>query len=400
MTSWTQFEGDHRHAGVRRDVTDPRWVTVAWTADLVGHVGSPVLDRDTVFVGTRRGNCYAFDRETGHRRWVFETTAATEPAPIVTREHLYLGTDDGTIYALDPATGEQHWATTVPAQLTAAPVYSGETGDLSVGHEDGLTALDGTSGRERWTTETETAVTGSPAIADDGELERDRQIQDLGLDQLDRNNADTSPLPSERERRSWDGPRLYAATEGGTVECLEARTGTELWSAPTNGDVPAGPTIAGGRVYVADDGGTLLALNADTGQTWFTYSISDEFTSGVTVLTQDEATIVGAADGYAHVTDTTVGRRKRRGWLFSKKGVALDGTVSASPVVAGTILCVGDTTGSLYGIDLADDWSHRWHTQLEGAITNTPALAEQRLYVASGDRLTCFEWSPADASTS
>ncbi|ELY97860.1 outer membrane protein assembly factor BamB family protein [Natrialba asiatica] len=400
MTSWTQLSGDYRHTGVRRDATGPRQIDAAWTADLVGRVGSPVLDRDAVFVGTRRGNCYAFDRETGHRRWVFETTAATETAPIVTRDRLYFGTDDGTIYALDPATGDQYWATAVPAPLTATLVYSDATGDLYAGHENGLTALDGTSGGERWTTETETAATGSPAIGDDRELERDQQIRDLGLERLDRNHADTSSLHSERERRTWDGPRLYAATAGGTVECLGTETGTVIWSAPTNGDVPAGPTIAGGRVYVADDGGTLLALNADTGQTWFSYSIADEFTSGVAVLAEEGMTIVGAADGYAHVTDTTVGRRKRRGWLFSKKGVALDGTVSASPVIAGTVLCVGDTTGSLYGIDLADDWSHRWHAALEGAITNAPALADQRLYVGSDDRLTCFEWPSDDASTS
>jgi len=102
--------------------------------------------------------------------------------------------------------------------------------------------------------------------------------------------------------------------------------------------------------------------------------------------------VAGAADGYVHVTDTTVGRRKLRGWLFSRKGVELDGPIRSCPVVVGDILCVGDASGSLYGIDV-DDSEPRWHVALDDAVTGTPAVAPGRLYVGCDDgQLYSLEW--------
>ncbi|ADD05403.1 PQQ repeat protein [Natrialba magadii ATCC 43099] len=430
MTEWTQCEGDEQRSGVRRAVSDPVRVEAGWTADLVGTVGPPVLDRDTVFVGTDRGNCYAFDRETGRRRWVVETMTATDTAPVRTRDRLFFGTTDGTIHAVDPATGEQYWQLELPTSLTTPLLYA--DGDLYAGHEDGLTAiataagdeveafdLDGDNGEAveepgtvRWTVETDTPVTGAPVIARPPETGRERaplqeqtarpsfdaelepeSDQNLGQE-LDGSMElnDSIDIDTESDE-PWDSPRIYAATADEHVHCLASDDGEGIWTAPTNDVATNALTVADGRVYVADAGGTLLALNAGTGQTWFTYTITGGFTSSATVLTDEGTTLVGANDGYAHVTDTTFGRRKLRGWLFSKKGVALDGEVQASPVVAGDVLCVGDTTGSLYGLDLTDDCDHLWHHGFEDPITATPAVGDGELFVGTGDRLVQLEWS-------
>ncbi|ELZ02924.1 pyrrolo-quinoline quinone [Natrialba chahannaoensis JCM 10990] len=428
MTDWIQCEGDEQRSGVRRTVTDPVRVEEGWTTDLIGTAGPPVLDRDTVFVGTDRGNCYAFDQETGRRRWVVETMAATETAPVVTRERLFFGTADGTIHAVDPATGNQYWQLELPAPLTTALLYV--DGDLYAGHEDGLTAIATAAGDEvdafeldddgepaeepgavRWTVETDAPVTGAPVIARPPEREQEtaplqestapefeselnhEADPDLGQE-LDGSMElnDSIDIDTESDE-SWDSSRIYVATADERVLCLASDDGEGVWAAPTNGVATNALTVADGRVYVADAGGTLLALNAGTGQTWFTYSITAGFTTGATVLTAEGTTIIGANDGYAHVTDTTFGRRKLRGWLFSKKGVALDGEVQAEPVVAGDVLCVGDTTGSLYGLDLTDDCDHLWHHGFEEAITATPAVGDGELFVGTGDRLVQLEWS-------
>jgi outer membrane protein assembly factor BamB len=385
VSDWNQFKGDPRNSGLRRDLEGPDRVAEAWTADLAGAPGSPVLDRDTVYVGTDRGNCYALERATGRRRWVFETAVATDAAPVVTRDRLYLGTGDGTVRALDPATGERRWRTDLPGSIAGPPALS--DGRLYAGHEDGLSALEAGTGAEDWTHETESAVVGAPAVADGRERDRRRATA--------REPTDPSLLDADRGRdpdRRWDGARAFVATAYGSVLALEAETGAEVWTSPTDGTVAAGPTVAADRVYVADDAGTTLAVDAGTGGSWFTYEIDDAFTTSPTVLAAAETTFVGAADGYLHVTDTTVGRRKLRGWLFSRTGVELDGPVRSCPVVVGDVLCVGDATGSLYGIDV-DDPEPRWHVALEGAVAGTPAVADERLYVGSDDgRLTCLEW--------
>lgn len=356
MTDWNQFKGDPQHSGLRRDLEGPHRVSEAWSADLVGPVGSPVLDYDTVFVGTARGNLYAFDRKTGHRRWVFETLDAIDATPVVTDQHVYAGTDDGAIYALDLTTGDRVWQADLPPLRSA---LSASNGYLYVGHASGLSALEVETGEPAWTYATESPVVGCPAITSNPE-------------------------------------RVYAGTEGGRVHCLEA-TGDEVWTAPTDGAVTAGPTIADGRVYVGDDDGTLLALDVKTGQSWFSYEIQEPFTAAATVLPDEGTTFVGAADGYLHVTDTQFGRRKVRGWLFSKKGIALDGGIHASPVVAGDILCVGDLTGSIYGVDVTT-FDLRWHFDAGGPISSTPALAPERLYVGGAERLLCLEWTPEEPS--
>lgn len=393
MTEWNQYKGDPHNSGLRRDLEGPARVAEAWTADLVGPPGSPVLDRDTVYVGTTRGNCYAVERETGRRRWVFETTAGSDASPVVTRERLYLGTDDGTVYALDPATGEAAWQTELPDSLESALALS--DGRLYVGHASGLSALEAETGAELWTHETESSVIGAPAIADGREGTQRRSALDEGDDPLESTEPSLLDAESVREPdRTWDATeeRVFAGTTAGTVLALEAETGEEAWTAPATGAIAGGPTIADGRVYVGDAAGTMLALDAGTGQTWFTYEIGDGFTTSATVIAPAETTFVGAADGYLHVTDTTVGRRKLRGWLFSRKGVELDGPVRSCPVVAGDVLCVGDASGSLYGIDV-DDPEPLWHVAVDDAVSGTPAIGPERLYVGSDDeRLYCFEW--------
>ncbi|WP_226039958.1 PQQ-binding-like beta-propeller repeat protein [Natrinema sp. DC36] len=388
MTDWNQYKGDPHNSGLRRDLEGPSRPTEAWTIDLAGSPGSPVLDRDTVYVGTTGGNCYALERATGRRRWVFETAVATDATPVVTRDRLFVGTADGTVSALDPATGEEEWRSELPGPLETALALS--DGRLYAGHEAGMTALEAETGTELWTHETESAAVGCPAVADGRDVDQRRSSRNP-LSEPD----DPSLLEDERMRepeQRWTDERVFAGTADGTTLALAAETGDEVWTAPTGGAVAAGPTVAESRVYVADDTGTMLALDAATGQSWFTYEIRDGFTTSPTVLADAETTFAGAADGYVHVTDTTVGRRKLRGWLFSRKGVELDGPVRSCPVVVGDVLCVGDASGSLYGIDV-DDAEPRWHVALDDAVTGTPAVAPGRLYVGCDDgQLSCLEW--------
>lgn len=390
MTEWNQFRGDRANGGRRADLTSPTRPDEAWTADLGSPPArSPVLDRDAVYVGTERGNLYAFDRRTGRRRWVFETIASTGAAPVVTADLLWVGTADGTVHALDPATGEESWRRSVSGAIDAPLAV--DDGVLYVGHHGGLTAFDAETGDERWFRETAATVTGAPAVGDG---------------------------------------TIYLGTRDEAIRALEVETGDEKWSAPIGGSIVGGPAIVsvdedarpsddgnrtsvdddrttgddadrlsadddtlsgdgGDRVYAADDGGLLIALDADTGQSWFTYEIDDPFTGAPIVV--DDAVFAPAEDGYLHVTDTTFGRRKLRGVLFSKRGIGLDGTARVDPIVVGDVLCLGDSSGALYGIDAAD-FDFRWHYPVGAPVSSTLAVADGALYVGYGERLSCLAW--------
>ncbi|EMA46482.1 outer membrane protein assembly factor BamB family protein [Halobiforma nitratireducens] len=417
MTSWNQHKGDARNGGVRRDLEGPLRVKQSWTVDLTGSVGTPVLDRDTVYVGTGRGNCYALERETGRRRWVFETMNATSTTPVVTRTRVYVGTEEGTIYALDPATGDQQWATELPGSLSSSLTVA--DGRLYAGHTAGVSAIaleDGTGspletesaddgavddGDVVWTYETDAPAVGCPAV-DDGENgggdgERrfgERETEPDPHSNVDGNLETSFDTDFDHDTTHDDGqPVVFVGTEDETVLALAGATGEEEWTAPADGAVAGGPTVADGLVYVPDQGGTLLAMGVDSGQSWFSYDIRDGFVGSATVLPDDDTTFVGAEDGYLHVTDTSFGRRKLRGWLFAKKGVQLDGPLRGSPVVVGDVVCVGDATGSLYGLDVADDCTHLWHYGTDAAITGTPAVGDRQLFVGNEDGVFhCLTW--------
>ncbi|KDE59418.1 hypothetical protein EL22_22030 [Halostagnicola sp. A56] len=432
MSDWNQFRHDHENSAHLTDsiVEEPERPEPIWDVGVDGSIDAPpVLDRDTVYVGSSAGTVYAFDRYGGRRRWRFETELTLASSLAVTDDSLFAVATDGTVFALEPETGTLRWQGTVSGRVESAPTLS--RGVLFVGHGEGVSALETTTGEPLWVHETEAGVVGTPATlagtdfeyvyvgtsqnrvgaleAETGEevwatptkgsvvggptavpgteAPRDAGTAGTGNDRISVADRDPSALGSNDDPKS-DGPEIDSQPESGLElggSDIEPDERTEPLA--VEGDIDAGE---GDRVYVADDGGLLLALNARTGQSWFTYQIDDPFTTAPTVT--DDSVFVGAEDGYLHVTDTMFGKRKLSGWLFSKKGVNLDGIARAEPALVGDTLCLGDSSGSVYGID-TDEPDFGWHYPLEGGVSSGPAVSDGSLYVVTDDtRLHCLSW--------
>ncbi len=372
VSEWNQFRGDERNTGrIGRDLSGPQAKPAeTWATELRGPVRCPpVVDHDTIYVGTTDGHLYALDFQ-GRRRWVYETTASTTLAPAVGGHRVVCCLAD-TVVALDAPTGALEWERPVEGLYTTPPTLDG--GLLLVGNSDGLVALRAETGEAIWTATLEGTAVSAPAVDED---------------------------------------QVYVATQNEQVHALALGSGESVWSAPTDGTVVGGPTLADERAYVADTDGTLLALGVEDGRTWFTYEIRGGFTSAPTVLEGDDTLFVAADDDTLHVTDTTFGNRKLRGLLFSKAGLPLDGTPTTDPILVGDVVIVGDETGGLYGVD-ASDPDFRWHLPLESGVEGTPAPVLTRgsrattaddgvthaavetgqLFVGTEDgRLRCLEW--------
>ncbi len=369
MTRWNQDRGDERNTAVAEGdrIEGPqRRPTVDWTTELRGPVRcAPVLDRDTIYVGTADGDLTALDLQ-GRRRWVFQTTEATTVTPAVCGHRVLCSLTD-TLLAIDSPTGDLEWQREIQGLYTTPPTVDGDL--VLIGDDSGLAALRADTGAEIWQADLDGVPTGAPAV---------------------------------------DDTRVYVTTRDETVHALELGSGESVWTAPTDGTPVAGPTRADDRVYVADDDGTVLALGVDAGQTFFTYQIRDSFTGGPTVLEGGDTLFVPADDGRVHVTDTTFGNRKLRGLLFSKPGLDLDGLPTTDVIVAGDIALVADDTGGLFAIDATDpDFS--WYIPHESPAAATPAVAAQietgvgtdgtvteRGHLFLGDEsgtLTCYTWA-------
>ncbi len=444
MSDWNQFRSDHENSGHRRGAApeEPERPDAAWETEISGSVeAAPVLDRDTVYIGSSAGNVYAFDRYEGRRRWVFETQLPIDSALAVTEESLFVVASDGTVFALEPETGELQWEGEVSGSVESAPTFS--RGVLFVGHDEGVSALAAETGEELWVHETDAGVVGTPATTPGFETNRvyvgTYQDEVLALETAsgeelwtapingavvggptavpgngdaertepvgtaERTSPALEPTASEDDAAVGSTPSLEDDSVHGTdtASGTDTAVGTDIQPSETavdtaenrqqslavDGDIDAG---SGDRVYVADDGGLLVALNAETGQSWFTYEIQGSFTSAPTVT--DDSVFVAASDGYLHITDTMFGKRKLRGWLFAKKGINLDGVARSEPAVVGDTLCLGDSSGSVYGIDI-DEPDFGWHYPLEEGVSSGPAVSDGSLYVVTDDgQLRCLSW--------
>jgi outer membrane protein assembly factor BamB len=130
-------------------------------------IASPAVVDGTVYAGSRDGHMYAFDQETGERRWRADhrlSWAMSSPAAL--DGVLYSGTSDQLfVHALNVDSGEEIWRFVAGGYTWSSPALVG--GTLYIGDGGGhLRALDRETGEERWTYRVGGGVLSSPVVAD------------------------------------------------------------------------------------------------------------------------------------------------------------------------------------------------------------------------------------------
>jgi len=141
-----------------------------WEAVGRGYIhSSPVLDapRGQVLVGCNDYTLYAFDAETGAKRWSYLTGGEIKSNPVVSAEGVAFATSfDGWLYALDAATGRPLWKRRLGHSLYFTPLCMGDM--VIVGsYSARVVALERATGHVRWVATTgERVVGGAAAIGD------------------------------------------------------------------------------------------------------------------------------------------------------------------------------------------------------------------------------------------
>jgi outer membrane protein assembly factor BamB len=265
----------------------PRWRAVidGTTPSLLSRASSPAVVGGVVYVGSDAGKVYAFDAQTGARRWATTTGDIVRSSPAVVGDVVYVGSDDGNLYALDAATGTPRWTATIGSRVVSSPAVV--NGTVYVGADDGVVrAYDATSGALRWSASTIGFVLSSPAVVG-GVVYVGAGSYGSGTGQLDAFDAagvtNCSPL-----HPSLCGPLWSTATDGRidsspavangivyagmglngshfahpTFQAYDARTGAVLWTSDVLESALSSPAVANGVVYIGSDNGTLYAFDA------------------------------------------------------------------------------------------------------------------------------------------
>jgi outer membrane protein assembly factor BamB len=212
--------------------------TVLWELQAGGGFGQPLVEGDTVYVGSSDGNLYAVAIPTGKPRWTYAAREDLTTRPALAGGLVIVASLQDTVFAVDAATGAWRWhhrreqkGEKLTIQGAAAVQVGG--GSAYAGYSDGfVAALDPKTGAARW----ERRVGPSGTYVD---------VDSLAL----------------------DGDRLYAAAYSGAVVALDARTGKELWSAAAPG---AARVLVGAGSVFAVSAASVLALAPASGTVLWT----------------------------------------------------------------------------------------------------------------------------------
>lgn len=168
-----------------------------------------------------------------------------------------------------------------------------------------------------------------------------------------------------------DGDVVVVGSEDGSVYGFGATDGAQRWTYETGMGVRSSPVLDSGLAVIGSDDGSLHAIDLAAGTGKWTAPIGFEIVSTPTVA--DGSVLVGADALYAF--DVATGEQRWRS--------ELDSVTVSSPAVDGDTAVIGTSGGMLYAFDL--DGAQRWTADLGGAISSTPAIGDGVVYVSVAD---------------
>lgn len=330
-----------------------RWTqTVGEGLGELYHIVKPAITLDTVFANDVYGRVYAFNRETGKRKW--QTTLNVEVASGVGVGEgvIYIGSLEGDVIALSQLDGTELWRTNIASEILAPPQTNGSI--LVVQTNEGkLFGLNANTGDFLWRYEAKLPLltlrgTSTPQLfgnnlitgfangkiaalsAADGVLFWERRVAyPQGITDIERVvDVDGSPVVS--------GNTVYSTSFNGHLTAI-APNGRVRWTQKVSSH--HSPLVVDGRVFVTAADGVLHSYDAETGLPLWNNNLllyrklsAPQNLSGFVV--------VGDYRGYLHVFDPELGVIIGRA-RFDKDGIR-------SPMVSdGTYLYVLGNDGEL-----------------------------------------------------
>lgn len=317
----------------------------------------PAITQDTVYANDVQGNIYAFDRETGKRKWKQALKIEMSSGIGLGASIILLGSLNGDVIALNQSDGSQRWRTNIASEILAPP----QTNDQIVvvqTNEGKVFGLDIETGEFVWRYTAKLPLltirgTATPQVfgnnlitgfangkivafsAEDGVVFWERRIAyPQGKTEIDRVvDVDGSPLVS--------GSTVYSTSYNGHITAI-APDGRLRWTQKVSSHQT--PLVIGGRLFVTASNGTIHAYDAKTGlPLWQNPLLLYRRLSAP----QNVAGFLVVSDyrGYVHVFDPEIGVIIGRA-RFDKDGIR-------SPMISdGTYLYALGNDGELSSISL------------------------------------------------
>lgn len=386
--------------------------SIRWTQTLSDWIrAKPGLLGSTLVVATVDGNVHGLSHE-GKVLWQKKISSHPFYADLASNDtHLVACDSNLMTFCLSPE-GALIWQRSIlPAwndpdgnriltdQLSGGTYYQSKPtayrGRIYFGTPSGfLFALDARTGRELWKFEMGGAISVGPACANGkvyaGQQGGERFFYCLDSESGERVWQQTLPGGWVWGSASVDENRVYVPTVNGYAVCLDAQTGHIIWMYPTAKSVPAEPAIEGDLVYFGSWSRSLYAFDKRTGELrWKQNGVQLDsgtlIASGNRIFVPNHVNIFSsfdartgrllstgnddaAAKGVFSDFNATPAFHDGRAFFSARGGIGLRGVPLFS-----TVYCVDTHTSKIL-------WTH-----FDGGGLSAPAIANGRVYIASGN---------------
>lgn len=343
-------------------------VTYTVTAEdgtMQAYIATVTVDRPnngTVYVGNLDGVLVAVDALTGEKKWTFTAGGPIQATPTVANGLVYIASWDKKLYALDAATGVKKWEFAGAGMNQPYGAVMVADGLVYVNSSNILFALDATNGAKKWEFLGDDSYTfqASPTV-----------VNDVVYASL-RGTA--------------------ASRQGVGTFALNAKTGTKIWSAPTNvWTTESSPAVVNNLLYAgAESDGAFSAFDATTGSMKWKYTVASVATSSPTVangVVYIGSGVFGTNNKKLYALNATTGIKK---WEYAIE----ESTAGfSSPIVASGIVYIGSGS-TLYAVDAANG-TKKWDVKPEAntLIYSGPVVATGYVYLGIGKKLYAFDAS-------
>jgi len=305
----------------------------------------PAVAGGVVYVGSCSGTYFALDAESGEPRWSVDMsppggTTTFHSNPVLVGDLIITSTDgesDGTIYALEKNSGVVRWARALEEGQVVSDLRQSHGQLYALTRAGTLVALDLQDGSTRWIVRAARDLhesRGSVLVEDD-------VVYLGGLDE-----------------------HVYA---------IRPQDGSIVWTRDLGAHVSTSLALRGGSLYAGTGDDRLHRLDASTGASLATFTLPEDpggkllaTESSIVVLGHEPSSFVAALDPELQGIVWTAPERP---WNTIR------------PVVWRERLILGDTEGSLVGLDVrtgAVVWEDVLRGRLRG-LGHTP----ETLYVGS-----------------
>lgn len=193
------------------------------------------------------------------------------------------------------------------------------------------------------------------------------------------------------------GDVAYVASADFNLYALDADTGAEFWSFPTNGAIWGQPTYFEDVIYLTSLDQNVYALDAESGDIIWQTELGGAISAQAVIDPDENLLYVGAYDNQMHALDIETGTEKWQAeatnWIWN------------APALANGALYFADSSGQVFAVEAAtgeEIWTSsidemrevgndvlQTPERIEGAIQASPVYFDGILYIASeGNRVT------------